>query len=261
MIPQTIHYCWFGRNPKPKLAQKCIKSWKKHCKGYQIIEWNEDNFDILSCPLYVRQAYSEKKWAFVTDYVRLQVVYEYGGVYFDTDVELIKNIDHLLTYHAWFGFEDGVFIATGLGFGAEQGCSLLYEMMQDYQYTPFILPDGEYDKTPCPRRNTKTILKYGLKQDDSFQVLDCNILILPTSFLCPLSYNTGIKNLTKNTISIHHFDGSWLSASQKQAHKKMWKDIQKANRKHYILTTPNRILMKLLGAENYEKLKQSIKHQ
>ena len=88
MIPKTIHYCWFSCNPKPKLAEKCIKSWKKHCPDYEIIEWNEDNFDLSTAPLYVRQAYEAKKWAFVTDYVRLKLVYDYGGIYMDTDVEL-----------------------------------------------------------------------------------------------------------------------------------------------------------------------------
>ena len=131
MIPKIIHYCWFGRNPKPELAVKCIKSWKKRCPDYEIIEWNEDNFDISSCPLYVRQAYEAKKWAFVSDYVRLKVVYDEGGVYLDTDVELKKGLDALLAYDAYFGFEDGTHVNTGLGFGAVKGAPILKEMMQD----------------------------------------------------------------------------------------------------------------------------------
>ena len=118
MIPKIIHYCWFGYGPKPKLAEKCIRSWKKYCPDYQIIEWNENNFDISACPLYVRQAYEARKWAFVTDYVRLKVIYENGGIYMDTDVELKKNLDNLLPYNAYFGFENYWVIATGLGFGA-----------------------------------------------------------------------------------------------------------------------------------------------
>ena len=106
MIPKIIHYCWFGRNPKPKLAEKCIKSWKKYCPEYEIIEWNEDNYDLSSAPLYVRQAYEAKRWAFVTDYIRLQVIYENGGIYLDTDVELRKSLDPLLVHQAYFGFED-----------------------------------------------------------------------------------------------------------------------------------------------------------
>ena len=120
-IPKVIHYCWFGHNPKPEQALSCIASWKEKCPDYQIIEWNEDNYDISSAPLYVRQAYQEKKWAFVTDYVRLQVVFENGGIYLDTDVELKKSLNALLGYRAYFGFEDATYINTGLGFGAKQG--------------------------------------------------------------------------------------------------------------------------------------------
>lgn len=105
MIPKKIHYCWFGGAPKTKLGMKCIKSWKKHCPDYEIIEWNEDNFDFSEAPLYVRQAYEAKKWAFVTDYVRLKVVYDNGGIYMDTDVKLKKILDPLLTNSAYFGFE------------------------------------------------------------------------------------------------------------------------------------------------------------
>ena len=103
MIPKTIHYCWFGKNQKSKLAKKCIKSWRKICRDYRIIEWNEDNFDILSAPLYVRQAYQAKKWAFVTDYVRLKVVFDYGGIYFDTDMEITKDISHLFDCDTFLG--------------------------------------------------------------------------------------------------------------------------------------------------------------
>ena len=106
MIPKTIHYCWFGGNPLPPLAVKCIKSWKKYCPDYEIIEWSEKNFDVSSAPLYVRQAYEAKKWAFVTDYVRLYAMTTCGGVYMDTDVELVKPIDTYLSHEAFSGFED-----------------------------------------------------------------------------------------------------------------------------------------------------------
>lgn len=118
MIPKKIHYCWFGRGEKPKLAKKCIQSWKKYCPDYEIIEWNEDNFDIDQYP-YLRWCYDNKKWAFLSDFARLLVVYQNGGIYFDTDVELIKTPDELLGCNAFFGFENDKNIATGLGFGAE----------------------------------------------------------------------------------------------------------------------------------------------
>ena len=190
MIPKTIHYCWFGRNPKPKLAEKCIKSWKKYCPDYKIIEWNEDNFDIASAPLYVRQAYEAKKWAFVTDYVRLDVVYNHGGIYLDTDVELLKNLDAFLTDKAYFGFEHE-YIATGLGFGAEKGAAILKELMQDYQSIPFVQQDGTQDMLPCTLRNTEVFLRHGLRQDGSEQLLDDGTHIYPMEFFCPDGYLTG----------------------------------------------------------------------
>lgn len=161
MIPKTIHYCWFGRNPKPALAQKCLQSWKKHCPDYTIMEWNEDNYDISSAPLYVRQAYGAKKWAFVTDYVRLHVVHDHGGIYMDTDVELKKNPDALLEHSAYFGFEDGQYVNTGLGFGAVPGHPILKEIMYDYIGIPFRsgrrqhqhgnLPHPQHKSSSSPR--------------------------------------------------------------------------------------------------------------
>lgn len=255
MIPKIIHYCWFGRNPKPKLAEKCIKSWKKHCLDYEIIEWNEDNFDILKCPLYVRQAYEKKKWAFVTDYVRLQVVYEHGGIYMDTDVELKKSLDSLLIHKAYFGFEDGEYIATGLGFGAVAGHPVLRKMMDDYRGISFIKEGGSFDVTPCPQRNTQVFLEYGLKQDDSKQVLGEDILILPSVYLCPISYQTKERAHSSKTISIHWFDASWQTENEKKQHA----DRVRKQKIDKIIHLPNRILMNLLGEVNYQKLKHVIK--
>lgn len=215
-IPKIIHYCWFGRNPKPELAEKCISSWRKFCPNYEIIEWNEENFDVAACPIYVQQAYEAKKWAFVTDYVRLKVVYDYGGIYLDTDVELKKGLDLLLPYSAYFGFEDDGRIATGLGFGAETGTAILAELMHDYEEIPFILKDGSLDLLPCPQRNTEVFLRHGLKQDNSWQVLDAGIQILPSEYLCPVSYKDGRMKLTKKTISIHWFSASWQLQEERE---------------------------------------------
>ncbi len=120
MIPKTIHYCWFGRNPKPKLAEKCIRSWKRRCPDYEIIEWNEDNYDISSAPLFVRQAYEKKKWGFVPDYIRLDLINRFGGIYLDTDVEVLKRLDCFLENKSFFGLENNKYVALGLGFGAEK---------------------------------------------------------------------------------------------------------------------------------------------
>ena len=268
MIPKTIHYCWFGRNPKPKLAEKCIKSWKKKCPEYQIIEWNEDNFDLSACPLYVRQAYDAKQWAFVTDYVRLKIVYDHGGIYMDTDVELRKNLDFLLTNHAYFGFEEGKYIATGLGFGAEKGSSILKELMEDYHSIPFLLPEGKIDDTSCPKRNTIVFLRHGLVQNNQKQVLDGDILILPTEYLSPISFFTGEKHFTSNTVSVHWFAGSWMSSEKKAKYDQIRKNKKILLRKQFMITVldrlfhlPNIILRNFLGVDRYERLKRRIKRK
>lgn len=215
MIPKKIHYCWFGGNPKPKIAEKCIKSWRKYCPDYEIVEWNEKTYDLTSAPLYVRQAYDAKKWAFVTDYVRLKVVYDHGGVYMDTDVELKKNLDPFLEYGAYFGFEEDEFVATGLGFGAEKNFSILKEMMEDYLNNPFVREDGSYDTEPCPHKNTRVLCRHGLALDGTKQLLEGNVLILPEEYLCPISYGDLKKKFSDNTVSIHWFTGSWQSTQAK----------------------------------------------
>ena len=255
MIPKTIHYCWFGRNPKPKLAEKCIKSWRKYCPDYEIIEWNEDNFDISACPLYVRQAYEVKKWAFVTDYVRLKVVFDQGGIYMDTDVELKKPLDPLLDHQGYFGFEDGVHISTGLGFGGIQGLPILKEIMDDYEGIPFIRADGSFDTETCPSRNTKVLLRHGLIQDDSRQVLAGDVLILPSIYLCPYSYETHDYLRSSKTISCHWFDASWRTEQEKAYHKNKLRQA----RKDSLIHAPNRLLLRLLGEKNYGKLKSTLK--
>lgn len=263
MIPKVIHYCWFGGNEKPKLFEKCYKSWKKYCPEYDIVEWNEENFDISSCPLYVRQAYEAKKWAFVTDYVRLKVVYDNGGIYFDTDVELRKNPEFLLEYKSFFCFERGTYISTGLGFGAEMGTTILSELMRDYDGISFIKDDGSFDKTPCPERNTKIFIKHGLIQDDSKQLLDNNILILPTVVMCPVDYSTGELSLTGETVSIHWFSASWHDnlkydtiVAKKRAEKKQ---LKRKNFKDRLIHLPNYIFLNALGQERYELIKQKFR--
>lgn len=255
MIPKIIHYCWFGRNPKPPMAEKCIASWKKYCPDYEIIEWNEDNYDLSKAPLYVRQAYEAKKWAFITDYVRLQVVYENGGIYMDTDVELIKSPDPLLSHSAYFGFEDGKCIATGLGFGAVKGYDVLKEMMDDYQHIPFIREDGSYDNLPCPTRNTHVFLNHGLQQDNSKQVLEGNVLILPKEVLCPIDYVTNRRNITENTVSIHWYAASWYSEFDRQFHEQCRRRSQLDRITGPICNAGRRIL----GDRMYEHLRDSIK--
>ena len=205
MIPKTIHYCWFGGAEKPKLAQKCIASWKKYCPDFEIIEWNESNFDVFSTP-YTRFCFHNKKWAFLSDYVRLKVVHEYGGVYFDTDVEVIRQIDSLLQHGAFFGFENDNCIATGLGFGAEAGNTALQAMLKPYSFRS----ENEVVLRGCPGLNTGELLPFGLRQDGTYQVVD-NMVFLPMEYLNPYDDATGRLNLTHNTFSIHWYAKSALS--------------------------------------------------
>ena len=213
-IPKIIHYCWFGKGEMPKIAKKCIKSWKKYCPDFQIICWNEDNFD-FSKNRYMLEAYKAGKWAFVSDVVRLQVVYEFGGVYLDTDVELIKPIDDLIQTEGFMGFDEKGIIATGLGFGAEKGNKIIGEFLKDYKDISFIKPDGSYDLTPCPDRNTATLKRLGMDINNTSQKF-LNMVFLPEEYLCPMDYYSGKKNITKNTYSIHHYSASWTSKVTKR---------------------------------------------
>ena len=215
-IPKKIHYCWFGKAELPELVIFCINSWKKYCPDYEIICWNESNIDIESC-LFIQQAYSEKKWAFVSDYIRLKVIEEHGGIYLDTDVELIKSLDSFLNLDGFMGFEESkpYYLATGLGFGAIKGHSIIKLLMDSYEKTEFIKPDGCLDLTPCPVKDTHVLNKVGLLQNNLKQNIQ-GVHIFPTDFFCPVSI-LGQKNFTKNTVSIHHFHGSWLPENKKNA--------------------------------------------
>lgn len=258
MIPKTIHYCWFGGNPLPELAQKCIKSWKKFCPDFQIVEWNESNFDLSSAPRYVRQAYEAKKWAFVSDYARLRIIYENGGLYFDTDVELIRSPEQLLSYSAWFGFEEEQQIATGLGFGAEKGAPILADMLADYQDIPFVLEDGSYDLTPCPIRNTAALARAGLILNNTQQLLPGNVAVFPKEWFCPLDYLTGKLQKTKNTVSIHRYAASWYTEKEKAWFARTSAELKKELRHERWVNGPKRMLRKLIGESVYERIKAKL---
>lgn len=210
MIPKVIHYCWFGRGQKPALAIKCINSWKKYCPDYEIKEWNEDNFDLSIYP-YTQEAYAARKFAFVTDVVRLFVLYNYGGIYMDTDVEVIKPLDSLLGYDAVSGFESDTQIPTGL-MACREKHPLFGELLCEYDDLHFIKPSGELDLTTNVVRITRTCSKYGFQPNNTLQVIN-GFTLLPKDYLCPKSYSDGKIRLTSNTLTIHHFSGSWLSRS------------------------------------------------
>ena len=188
MIPKIIHYCWFGENEKPKLAKKCIDSWKRYCPDYEIIEWNESNFDLEQYP-YLRWCHDHKKWAFLSDFARLLIIQENGGIYFDTDVELVRRPDEFLKYDAFYGFEDKEHVATGLGFGAIADESTVKSMIDIYNNMQ-IDSNGEMKMIGCPRINTDALLKYGLQLNGEMQTLG-KVLILPDDYLNPYDDPTG----------------------------------------------------------------------
>ncbi len=255
-IPKKIHYCWFGGNPKPKLAEKCIKSWKKYCPDYEIIEWNEDNFDVSQND-YCREAYEAKKWAFVTDYARLAILYEHGGVYFDTDVEIIKPIDEVLKEKCFMGIEKStrcVEVATGLALGSEPGNSLIKEILEDYKDVHFLKGDGEFDKTTCTVRNTKILRKHGYQDIDITQDV-AGAKIFSSEYFSPIEMESGKMMKTKNTYSIHHYSLSWTTEEKKRERKRILKRNKRQNFLHNLKTLPNRVLRGILGAKRYEKFK------
>lgn len=213
-VPKVIHYCWFGGNPLPPSALKCIKSWKKFCPDYQIIEWNESNFDI-SGNRYAREASSAGKWAFVSDYARLKIIYDHGGIYLDTDVELLCSFDPLLDSDGFLGFQSDGFVATGLGFGAVRHHPVIHALLDDYQNIPFFLENGKEDLMPCPNRNTKVLQQLGLTANMHRIQNIKNLLVYPPEYFCPKNFYTGHLKITRNTYSIHHYDSSWFSPERK----------------------------------------------
>ena len=212
MIPKIIHYCWFGGNPLPKSAIKCIESWKKYCPDYEIIEWNEGNFDISS-NIYIKEAYDSKKFAFVTDYVRLYVMYMYGGIYMDTDVEVVRPLDEFLSNVAFSGFESSESIPTGI-MASEKGFLLYKEFLDYYADKHFVKTDGSFDVTTNVVIMTEIVDKYGLKHNNELQTIK-GWTLYPSDYFCPLNNSTGILHRTNNTATIHWFNKSWVSPSKR----------------------------------------------
>lgn len=211
MIPKIIHYCWFGRNPLPELAKKCIASWKKFLPDYEIKEWNEDNYDVRKIP-YIAQAYDAKKYAFVSDFARFDILYEHGGVYFDTDVEVIKPLDDILQRGSFAGVErtgDASSLAAGLGIASPAASEIYKEILDSYKESSFLKADGSLDLTTVVTRVSNIFKKHGLKDVDEIQEV-CGVTVYPAEYFCPKNFETGELNITENTRTIHWFDGSWL---------------------------------------------------
>jgi hypothetical protein len=259
MIPKIIHYFWIGGKPIPPADQLCIDSWKRHMPDYDIIQWDESNYDFNKVP-YMKEAYGAKKWGFVPDYARLDILYKYGGLYFDTDVEIIRSFDDMLHQKAFSGFEKDhqkLQINIGSGAGTEQGNMMFKAMRDDYIGRHFVDSHDGYNTVPSPVIQTGFLQKYGLKLNDSMQVLN-DITIYPCEYFSPLNMTTGEINKTINTHSIHNYNASWMSPADIERRKlriQYYKKYGKfstvvstviAYRKHYGLGAFKEIFIKLM---------------
>lgn len=255
-LPKIIHYCWFGGGKKSELIEKCIDSWRKYAPECEIVEWNESNYDVTK-NRYMREAYEAKRWGFVSDYARLDIICENGGIYFDTDVELIRPIKDLEEGTGFIGFEqvnasNQYAVNTGGGFGAEKQDPVIASMRDFYEELSFENENGAENLQPCPLYNTTVMNSFGLKCDNSLQRIG-NITVYPYDRFCPINWKTHRCETTQNTYSIHHFDASWLSAEEKKRRKK-------ERRIDSIKHLPNRLVRGLVGEKHYEALKRYIKN-
>lgn len=245
MIPKIIHYCWLSGDPIPSNLQKCMNTWEKYLPDYEFILWDLNRFDIEQS-LWVKQAFEAKKYAFAADYIRLFAVYTYGGFYLDMDIEVVKSLDSLLSQKYAFaqerpegGVEAGVF-------GAEKGFEYIKQCLSYYKDREFILNDGSYDTRPLPsimyevmNDNYTIELRKGIEVNSKDNVIEW---YSPDYFTCK-SYLSGKIKRTKNTYTIHHFAGSWLS-KEKQARGKI-----------------SRTMMRILGEKNYLNLRKLLSHR
>lgn len=234
MIPKVIHYCWFGDNSIPGDLKKCIESWKKFCPDYEIKKWDESNFDI-HCHPFVESAYNAKAWAFVSDYVRLKVVYDNGGVYLDTDVELLKSIDFLLENQCYIGVQQGGHLCnTGLGFGAVKSSPVIKKMLEKYDELEFSIENK--GKLACPNLNHSVLKELGYKYIDNVWRHPM-VTVYPCTFFDPISPGDTQNLMGSETVSIHHYAASWTGKTNQIKRK----------------------LFRLIGEENIHKIKELIK--
>lgn len=235
MIPKKIHYCWFGNGKKNKTFNNCYKSWKKFFPEYEIIEWNEKNFNIDE-NLYAKQAYQAKKYAFVSDYARLKILYEYGGIYFDTDVEVLKRIDDSVIKSGYFAKEKDNEINTGLGFCVPPKNKFIKIMLDDYENISFCNGDNSYDLTPCTKRNTASIVNAGYSISSKCENLG-EIKVYNRDYFCGYDIDNNHYIISDKTYTVHHYNASWQPKNQRVKRK-----IKK-------------IFSKVIGIKKYNKIR------
>lgn len=224
MIPKLIHYCWFGSNPLPELGKKCIASWRQFFPDYEIKEWNESNYDVNKIP-YTREAYAAKKYAFVSDYARFEILYNEGGLYFDTDVEVIKDMTDIIERGNFMGCEKAAHegshaqmlgVAPGLGLGVNPGLGLLKEIIEAYSTFHFLNEDGTLNTKTIVEYTSEILCKHGLRNTSELQQV-ADVWIYPQEYFAPKDVDTKELHITPKTVSIHHYDSSWAEWYDKAA--------------------------------------------
>lgn len=246
MIPKIIHYCWFGRNEYPEAVKQCIKSWKKNCPDYSIVEWNEENFDIDSCT-YVKEAYDAGKWAFVSDYVRLWALINYGGIYLDTDVELLRPIDDFLGYNAFLGFESRDSVGTAV-IGCEKQHPFFERFLNKYNKKHFLINGIPNTKTNVTTI-TNMLLEKGLIKNGKKQIV-CDCTVFPQNVFYPNNAWIILNRYRRGSFSVHHFLGSWTEDNSTQII---------ASKKKKIRTYLVRALRNVIGTARVENISNIIK--
>lgn len=224
-IPKVINYCWFSGNPIPEYLVKCIESWKRFCPDYKIVRWDEDNYDVGK-NIYMKQAYEAGKWGFVPDIARLDILYNYGGLYIDTDVEIIKNLDDLLGNEAFTGVEKWGNINMGGCSGAVPHHPMIKKMLDFRINEEFIMQDGSLNLTTCGYYETMPFIQEGFIPDNTTQTID-GMTIYSSDYFQPYDYMSGETCITKNTYSIHHFNGGWIDEKHKEERQKTKDNYQK----------------------------------
>ncbi len=224
-IPKTIHYCWFGKKQMPEMNRRCIDSWRRYCPGYEIIEWNETNYDVKK-NRYMRQAYEAGMYGYVPDYARIDILYQYGGIYLDTDVEVLKNLDELLYLRAYTSFEEYPTINFGGGSGSVKGFPLLKKILDFREQTAFQTEDGSYDRTACGYYESVPLQRAGLRLDGTMQNIE-DMIVFPSEFFHPRSSVTGETTVTGHTYSVHWFNWSWLDDKGLEEREKNHRDYVK----------------------------------
>ena len=225
VIPKLIHAIWFSGDPMPELYLRCLESWRKYAPDYEIKIWNLETYKPDKC-LFFEQAIEHKNWAFASDYARADLLYRYGGIYMDLDVEMLRPVDDLLYNDAYMSFESLDRIECGSGMGSRPGYPIIKEICESYEKRPYLKADGTWDNSTCPVRYTQVIEKHGLKKDGGFQFVE-DITVYPFEVLTGKSFDTGIIYSSDLSYTVHHHNGSWIPDPAHKAMNERYNKIQR----------------------------------